>query len=194
MNELYDVEFYKKFRRFVKAFMEITYDIKVEGLENIPANQNYLLVGNHLNILDSWLLLTFIDDNLRFMVDKKLYRYKSWENFFKRVGTFSIDPLNMDLKAVKQTLKLLKENENVAIFPEGMTHKVTKSVPFKPGVVRLSRLANKVIVPFGIRGTYVPKTSLYLNFGKPINFCNSGLNKNEEDAYLEEVVRVLERR
>lgn len=194
MDELYDVEFYKKFRAFVVWFMNAFYTINAEGLENIPDDESYILAGNHLNILDSWLLLALIDENLRFMVDKKLYRYKSWEKFFRMIGTFPIDPNNLDIGAVKNVLALIKMQEKVVIFPEGKTHKITASVPFKPGVAKISVLANSQIVPFGISGSYKPFSTLNINFGEPINFKQSGLKRNEYDEYLESTVRKLERR
>lgn len=194
MDDLYDVEFYKRFRIFVKWFMNSIYDISVTGYENIPASSSYILSGNHLNILDSWLLLSFIDENLRFMVDKKLYRYKSWEKFFKSLGTFPIDPNNLDIEAIKVTVNLLKEQEKVVIFPEGKTHKVTDSVPFKPGVPKIALLGKSLLVPFGIKGSYKPFSKLQLNIGEPIDFKKTNLKKDEYDEYFEERVRMLERR
>lgn len=194
MDELYDVEFYRKFRSFVKWFMNTFYSIEATGLENIPCETNCIYAGNHLNILDSWLLLAFIDENLRFMVDKKLYRYKSWEKFFRTIGTFPIDPNNIDVLAVKNVLSLTKVGENVVIFPEGQTHKITASVPFKPGVPKISVMAKTLIVPFGISGSYVPFSNLSINFGEPIDFKVLGIPKSEYDEYLEGTVRKLERR
>lgn len=194
MDELYDLEFYKKFRVFVIWFMNTFYDVNVTGLENVPESGPYILAGNHLNILDSWLLLSVIDEDLRFMVDKKLYRYKSWEKFFKKLGTFPIDPNEFDVTAVRTTLSLLKDDEKVVIFPEGKTHRITESVPFKPGVPRMSLLGKSLLVPFGISGSYKPFSKISLNIGEPIDFKETSLKKNEYDAYFEEKVRMLERR
>lgn len=194
MGELYNVEFYKKFRAFVIWFMNAFYEINASGLENIPQSGGYILAGNHLNILDSWLLLALTDENLRFMVDKKLYRYKTWERFFKTLGTFPIDPDNLDIEAVRNAMNLLKNEEKVVIFPEGKTHKITASVPFKPGVAKIAAASKSLLVPFGINGSYIPFSSLNITFGEPIDFRNSGLNKSEYDSYLESTVRKLERR
>lgn len=86
----YNPEFYTKFRHFVKNFMHTIYNIEVNGIENIPENENYILAGNHLNILDAWLIMALVDKNLRFMVDKKLYRHKSWEEFFPQLVHFQL--------------------------------------------------------------------------------------------------------
>ncbi len=186
----YNPEFYHKFLKFVKLYMRILYKVEANGLENIPQDKNYLLAGNHLNILDSWLLMSVLDTELRFMVDKKLYRYKLWEWFFKNLGTFEIDPDKFDLKAVKTSIDLIKSGSKVVIFPEGKTHKITESVPFKPGVASIAKLAKTSLVPFGIRGSYKPGANIRINFGEPIDL--SQYKKNEYDMILEENVRRLE--
>lgn len=194
MKKDYDKDFYMRFRKFVVMFMKTFYNIEINGQENIPTEGNYLLSGNHLNILDAWLLMLATDDELRFMVDKKLYRYDLWESFFTKLGTFSIDPDNFDIAAIKQTLGLLNDGENVVIFPEGKTHKPTEEVPFKAGIPKISVMAKTVVVPFGIRGSYVPGSTITLNIGSPINFKIADIKRNEYDSYLEKEVRLLEKK
>lgn len=191
MNIEFNKEFYQKFSKFVKTYMNLLYDINADGIENIPNNSNYLLAGNHLNIFDSWLLISVLNDTvLRFMVDKKLYRYKLWEIFFKTIGTFSIDPEKMDINAVKNTLNLLNEGNNVVIFPEGKTHKITEPLPFKPGVASIAKLSNTPLIPFGISGSYKLGSKLNINFGEPLNLTQ--YKKKEYDIVLESHVRKLE--
>lgn len=190
-NDLYNVEFYKKFRKFVKLFMNTFYKLDATGLEYIPKDSNYLLAGNHLNILDSWVLICFIDENLRFMVDKKLYKHKLAKNFFRSIGTFPIDPEKLDFDAVKTAIQLLS-TEDVVIFPEGKTHSMEEYVPFKPGVPKIAKITKKPLVPFGINGNYKIGTHININFGEPINL--NSIPRNEYDSILESTVRKLERK
>ena len=189
-NFEYDAEYYRKFRRHVKRIMKLTHRIEINGLENVDLNEVNLFAGNHLNILDSWLLVTALDDNLRFMVDKKLYRHESWRKFFRRVGTFAIDPDKIDHKAVRVAVELLKAKYSVVIFPEGKTHKYKVYVPFKKGVAAISQLGNAKLVPFGINGSYIPGARLQINFGEPIDL--SEYPRSEYDKVLEEKVRELQ--
>ena len=196
MDIKYSYKFYKNFKKFVLFYMKHIYDIECNGIENIPKDKNYVLSGNHLNILDSWLLIAITDEHLRFMVDKKLYDTKAGEWFFKKVGTFDIDPNETDpnkkMMAVRNSVELLKSGEIVSIFPEGKTHPVNVHVPFKGGVPAISKLGNTVLVPFGIEGSYKPFTKLKVNIGEPINFKELRLPKEEENIYLEKKVRELE--
>lgn len=191
MSDNYDKEFYTKFRKFVKFTMNSIYSIEANGLENIPQNERVILAGNHLNILDSWLLLTLIDDNLRFVVDNKLYRYKLWEYFFKKIGTIGINPDKTDINAVKNIIQIAK-TDNVVIFPEGKTHKIISSVPFKPGVAKIAKITSSNLIPFGINGSYIPYSNIKINFGEPIDL--NKISKSEYDKELERQVRILEKK
>ena len=191
MNIEYDKNFYYKFHKFVHVYMNIFYNINITGKENIPTDTNYILAGNHLNILDSWLLLAADDNYLRFLVDNKLYRYKHWEWFFKKLGTIGTNPDQIDMKALKELMSLLKEGENLVIFPEGHTHNKDINLEYKPGIARMSRIANVKVVPFGIYGSYKPFSKINLNFGEPINYKNIKIANNEIDKDLENKIKSL---
>lgn len=196
MNYKYNKDFYNRFKKFVRLFMKLIYRIEVNGIENIPEDTNYVLAGNHLNIFDSWLLIALTNKNIRFMVDKKLYKTKIGKWFFQTLGTFDIDPNEKDTKknakVVKNAVELLKSDEIVAIFPEGKTHAINVHIPFNGGVPAISKLGKTVLVPFGIEGTYKPFTKLKINIGTPINFKELKLDKEDENFYLEKMVRELE--
>ena len=194
MSIEFDKNFYHKIQKFTQTSMKLTHKLEVYGVNNIPKDSNYLLVGNHIHILDAALLVTFNDDYIRFMVDNKLYRYKLWEWFFKKSGTFGINPDNPDLKALKEAIELLKAGENVAIFPEGHTHDKDIDLEYKPGVARISKIVDVPIVPFGIYGSYKPFHSLTLNIGEPINYKRSNLKKDEMDKDLEQRIKSLIKR
>ena len=194
MDIKYNKKFYIVFKEFVKLWMPFYYKIEIEGIENLPTENNYVLAGNHLNIYDSWLLICAVDKEVRFMVDKKLYKRFSWELFFKSLGTFGISPDETDIKAVRTAIELLKDNYIVGIFPEGHTHSEDIELPFKPGVPKIASSVHKEIVPFGISGTYKPFSRLKLTIGSPINYRLSGIPKSDWDTHLEQEVRKLEKK
>lgn len=191
MDIKYDKNFYYNFHNFVKVYMNMLYDISITGKDNIPINSNYILAGNHLNILDSWVLLAADDNYLRFLVDNKLYRYKLWEWFFKKLGTIGTNPDEMDLKSLKELINLLKEGENLVIFPEGHTHNKDIDLVYKPGIAKMSRMTNTYVVPFGIYGSYKPFSNISINFGEAINYKQIALSNKEIDKDLENKIKCL---
>ena len=194
MNIKYDENYYKRFRQFVNLYVKTCYKINVSGIDNLVYDTNYILSGNHLNILDSWILMYLTNNNLRFMVDKKLYNTLLGEYFFKKIGTFPIDRNSLDVNAIKKTCEILKNKENVVIFPEGKTHKINEDLPFNNGVPRIAAMNKVPIIPFGIIGKYTLGSEININIGKPIDFNNIDLPKKEWDNYFEQTVRKLEKK
>ena len=79
-------EIYVKFKKLVVYVMSILYRIEATGVENIPKDTNYMLVGNHLHIMDAGLITKYDDSYLRFLVNNKLYKKNLKDIYFKNVA------------------------------------------------------------------------------------------------------------
>lgn len=185
----YDIKFYNGVKKILGVPLKLFFDVKVSGLENIPA-ENYILAGNHKSMWDVILLANSIPTNIRFMGKKELFNNPILESFFSKAGAFPVDRDNIDINAIKTSLKLLKEGYTIGVFPEGTRNK-TKAItlPFKEGVTRIAAKTKKVIVPFGIDGEYKLGKRINLNIGKPIDMIT--IDKEEQIEYLEEKVKEL---
>lgn len=193
METHFNRKFYYDIHQFAKWYMNTFYKIEVIGKENLT-DKTVIYAGNHLNIFDSFLLMSQIDQYVRFMVDNKLYKYKLWEWFFKSLGTIGTNPDKTDLIAIKRIIELLKDGEPVCIFPEGHTHSIDIDLPYKPGLARISKMTDTPIQPFGISGDYKLFHKLILNIGEPVNYRKSKLDKDEIDLDLEERIKRLIKR
>lgn len=185
----YNIKFYNGVKKVVGVPMKLFFDVRVSGLENIP-DENYILAGNHKSMWDIILLATSIPTNIRFMAKKELFDNALLECFFSKAGAFPVDRDNIDINAIKTSLRLLKEGETIGIFPEGTRNK-TKAItlPFKEGVTRIATKTKKVIVPFGIDGDYKLGKQINLNIGEPIDMTI--IDKEYQTQYLEEKVKEL---
>ena len=185
----YNIQFYNGVKKVVGVPMKLFFDVRVNGLENIP-DENYILAGNHKSMWDIILLATSIPNNIRFMAKKELFENSLLESFFSKAGAFPVDRDNIDINAIKISLRLLKEGETIGVFPEGTRNK-TKAItlPFKEGVTRIATKTKKVIVPFGIDGDYKLGKKVNLNIGEPIDI--SVIDKEHQTEYLEEKVKEL---
>ena len=185
----YNIKFYNGVKKVVGGPMKLFFDVRVSGLENIP-DENYILAGNHKSMWDIILLATSIPTNIRFMAKKELFDNALLESFFSKAGAFPVDRDNIDINAIKTSLKLLKEGETIGIFPEGTRNK-TKAItlPFKEGVTRIASKTKKVIVPFGIDGEYKLGKQINLKIGEPIDMTI--IDKEHQTEYLEEKVKEL---
>ena len=188
MNSKYNIKFYRSIKKILKVPMKLVFNAKIIGIENLP-NKPYILAGNHKNLFDVVLLITSIPDEVHFMAKKELFELILLKNIFNKMGAFPVDREKLDIKAIKEALRILKNKEVLGIFPEGTRNKTDEILlPFKEGVVSISNKTNSLIVPFGIGGEY-KRNKLKLNIGEPINI--SEIEKDKQTKYLEEKVKEL---
>lgn len=185
----YNIKFYNNIKKFLKIPMKLLFKIEVNGMENLP-NDNYVLIGNHKSMFDMPLLIISIPDEIHFMAKKELFDVFLFKDIFEKMGAFPVDRESADLKAMRTTVRLLKDGEVVGIFPEGTRNKTDEIIlPFKDGAAKLSYLSKKLIVPFGINTKYKLRSKVILNIGEPIDITQ--IEKEKQTEYLEEKVKEL---
>ena len=168
MKNKYDIKFYSTIKKILNKPFKIVFNPSVNGIENIP-NKPYILCGNHKSLLDIPLLIISIPDEIHFMAKKELFDLVILKDIFSKMGAFPIDRDKADIKAIKESLRILKNKEVLGIFPEGTRNKTDDIVlPFKEGVTTLSNKTDSLIVPFGISWEY-KRSKIKLNIGKPID-------------------------
>lgn len=185
----YNIKFYNNIKKFINVPIKLLFDIRVNGLENIP-EENYILIGNHKSIFDIPLLIISIPNEIHFMAKKEVFDNKLVNNIFSKMGAFPVNRDKVDISAIKTSLRLLKDNEVIGIFPEGTRNKTDEILlPFKPGTSMLASKSKKLIVPFGINGEYKFREKIDLNIGEPIDI--NEIEKEKQNEYLEEKVKRL---
>ncbi len=109
----------------VWGFMQILrllYRVEVKGLEHLPRH-GALLCPNHASDLDPVLIGVCLPINYRlhFMAKEELFRKRLYGSVLRALGAFPVNRDGTDIQAVKTSMKVLREGENLLIFPEGTT-------------------------------------------------------------------------
>jgi len=120
---------------------------KVEGLENIPRQGNFILAANH----NAWIDSPFFFSALTRVIKEKIYVVAATKKF-RWLGAIPIDPKNK-AKTVDLFVDLLKKGRIVAIFPEGNSNPDKILREPKTGVARLALRSKCPVIPMGIKGT-----------------------------------------
>lgn len=162
------MSFYGFARGLVKLYYRIVFRVKAEGLENLEPGQNYVVCPNHKSLNDPPLLGTCVKTPLRFMAKEELFENKLFGVLIRALGAFPVKRGEGDLAALKSAIKLLKDGENLVVFPEGARSPKEHLHKGKSGAALIAVKAGVDIVPVGIRGTYKPFTKMTVRFGKPI--------------------------
>ena len=175
--------------KIIRPVFNTLYCPKVQGLENINCETGFILAGNHKSLLDIPLVATAIERNVHFMGKKELFENSICNYIFSKLGSFPVDREGIDLNAIKTSIKLLREDEILGIFPEGTRNKGEELLPFKEGTTRIAMKTKKPIIPFGISGEYKLRGGITIRFGEAIDF--NKINVENENEYLREKVKEL---
>ncbi len=177
-------------RKILKAIFKVVaiilYRPKIVGKENIPQDTAAIICPNHVHALDSAVIVVMAKRKVNVLAKEELYI-----NGFVRwvASVFGIYPVKRgkkSLESMKVSLKLLKNNELLMIFPEGTRKGLAKGVKPKNGAIKLAIRAGVPIIPVGVQGNFKLFRKVKLNIGKPINY-----SKYKEEINNKEILDKL---
>ena len=104
----------------VKVYFYLLYRFKVTGRENVPEKKVILCI-NHTQNVDPLMIAVALKRRQRphFLAKHQIFKFKAFNWFLTSCGAYPINRDIVDLTAMKKTLKLLKEEKTVMMFPEG---------------------------------------------------------------------------
>lgn len=141
-------------RILISALIKGKYRIKIQGLDNIPAEgQGMLLLGNHISWLDWGMIQIACPRRVHFVMERAIYErwYLKW--FLDMFGVIPISPTKSK-EALEQVKQYLENGEVVCLFPEGMISHTGQLSEFKRGFEKSIEGTNATIVPFYLRGLW----------------------------------------
>ena len=172
-------------RFFIKSFLRLLYIIvfrvKKIGKKDIKEDESYIICANHLNYLDAAAVVVFNKKNIRFVCKDTIFKHKFLNWILHLVDAIPVNRGKNDIESMKKSLKALKNNELLGIFPEGTRRGMEKNLQAKNGAAFMALRAKVKVIPIGIQGSFKPFTKVYLNYGKPLDFsCYYGKEKDKE--------------
>jgi 1-acyl-sn-glycerol-3-phosphate acyltransferase len=138
--------------------VKLLFRLRSSGTEHLPREGGYVLSANHLSNFDPWPLglPLFPQRQIRFMAKSELFRSPLWP-ILRFGGAFEVRRGEGDRKAIETAVRLAKEGEVVAIFPEGTRRAkgLVKKHQARPhtGAARVALEAGVPLIPAAIAGT-----------------------------------------
>ena len=131
--------------------IRMSYPTKFVGKNNIPKGA-CIIASNHTSNLDAVLLAVHTWEKKYYVAKKELFKSKLIGSFLKSMGAIKIDRQSTDVAAIKNCMKVLKENKKLVIFPEGTRNKNEDMQlgEVKHGVAMFAIKAKVPIVPMFI--------------------------------------------
>lgn len=185
-------------RPVVRVLMKILFRYRVSGQEHIPQQGPAILCPNHISNLDPPLVGCTATRVVHFMAKEELFRFPPLGWLIKHLHAFPVNRQGGGTKALKQSLKVLKENGILGIFPEGTRSKTGELTKARNGAALLSVKTGAPIIPTAIIGPYRLFRPVHIVFGKPIvpdDFKNASSNQvsNITHTVMDEIESLLQK-
>ncbi|HCJ57382.1 MAG TPA: 1-acyl-sn-glycerol-3-phosphate acyltransferase [Clostridiaceae bacterium] len=188
---MYEV-FYQIIKLLLKPLFNIFYVVRVEGLDNLPEENGYIVCGNHARVIDPILLGVNMPKKIYFMAKNELFKNKLVAFVLKGLGAFPVKRGEADLKSIKTSLKLLQTQQNIGIFPEG-TRNTTGELKAEPGIAMLAIKSKRPIVPVAIKTDYKIFHRTDIVIGKAINLSEHFDTKLKNEDYKDISLEIMKK-
>lgn len=121
---------------------------RVTGRENIPQDA-CLLCGNHTRYSDPLFIILSMGrkDHPYIMGKAELLRIPLLGWILKKAGVIPVDRGKSDVKAIKESMRVLKEGKKLLMFPEGTRVKSGEDQAAKAGAAMLAVRTGVPLVP-----------------------------------------------
>ncbi len=169
----------------LRGIYRIFYKVEIIGEENkqkAAQKGGYIICANHLNYLDAAAIVLFSKEKIRFIAKYDLGRFGILRWLEHLFDVIPIKRNSQDLEAMKRCLKALKNNEILAIFPEGTRKGMEKNEKAKNGAAFMAIRSGKQVVPVGISGTFKLFSKVYINFGEPLDMSKYKIKGQEKEC------------
>ena len=182
-----DAKTYNKFRTIFHwitchlcfgSFIRLMYDYSVEGRENIPRNDKFIVAANHISGRDPFLLPLALNLPIAFMAKEELF-----EKFFSRTlmdfcGAFAVRRDKVEVSTIKTALNIKNTKWMLGLFPQGTRDSSQKVEKITKGFASFAKATKTGILPVAIIGTdqkpkwpFSPK--LTVKIGKVIPYSDN---------------------
>lgn len=138
----------------IGPFMKTVYRPWVEGAENIPATGPVIIVGNHLSVIDSFIMPLMIDRRVYFLAKSDYFTGKGLKGWLVKSFMLGVGQLPIDRSGGKASeaslntgLSVLDRGEVLGIYPEGTRSPDARLYRGRTGVARLVLESGATVVP-----------------------------------------------
>ena len=157
-----DAKTYNKFRTVFQwivcnvvfgSYIKLMYNYSVEGKENIPKDDRFIVAANHISGRDPFLLPFALNMRIAFMAKEELF-----EKFFSRTlmdycGAFAVRRDKVEVSTIKTALNIKNTDWKLGLFPQGTrdsSHRVEK---ITKGFASFAKATKSGILPVAIIGS-----------------------------------------
>ncbi len=173
--------------------LHLIFPTKIIGKKNLPKKGKMIFSANHQTVNDVLIVGIHLPRKFKYMGKGPLFKNRFIGWFLTKMGAYPVHHGQNDIASVKKTLKFLKEDRAVCIFPEGSRLTSDEKNQLQNGVVMFSLKSKAPIVP----AMFMKKTLAFrkntLMIGKPLKLYDQAEFQNIklDKATLEKASNIL---
>ncbi|MBL6689296.1 MAG: 1-acyl-sn-glycerol-3-phosphate acyltransferase [Pseudomonadales bacterium] len=129
--------------------------VTVEGKEKLQPGQSYVLVANHLSLVDIYVLYGYTGIDLKWVMKKELRNVPVLGYACHLMGHIYVDRSNTEkaLESIEEAREHIRDGMCVVFFPEGTRSRTQELRQFKKGAFRMAQDLGVPVVPVSIHDT-----------------------------------------
>ncbi|WKY47251.1 lysophospholipid acyltransferase family protein [Eubacteriaceae bacterium ES3] len=159
----------------------LIFNFKIRGKENIPKTGSALICPNHVSIYDPCVIASITPRYIHFMAKAELFKNPFLRWLLTHLYAFPVNRGNVGMETIKTSLKVLREQELLGIFPEGTRVKEGERIPPASGFVVFALKTKSPIIPVRIVGKYGFRRKIEIVVGEPIYLTEYYGKKHSEE-------------
>lgn len=174
------------------VFCKVAYRAEIIGTENIPKEGALIFCGNHRNYLDPPLMVVTSRRFVHFMAKEELSHNKFLAFLGRAFEAIYVKRDSKDLVSIKEALKVLKQGECIALFPEGTRNGLEKGEKVKDGASFFALRTGAKVIPVGITGGMKLLEKVTIHYGEPLDFSQYGDKKQDKEVLDKVTEEIME--
>ncbi len=138
---------YRLLRAFGDAVLHILFRIETSGEENVPQSGSVVFASNHLHLFDPFAVAPRLRRQPVTLIAAKWRSHFLVRSVLSWAGVIYVRRGEVDRRALRQCLEVLRSGGALGIAPEGTRSKTGALQEGKPGIAYLAARTETVIVP-----------------------------------------------
>lgn len=160
-------------------FFKIYYKVKIEGSENIPKGESFIVAANHISVYDPVMVSMAVKRPIAYMSKKELFEDPKFRFWIDLYGAFSVNREKLEISTIRTAQAVASTKKWIlAMFPQssrdvpGVITKVT------PGFAYLAKLTGAKILPVSMVMSHLHRPKLFegnllIKIGKPFEVSDN---------------------
>jgi 1-acyl-sn-glycerol-3-phosphate acyltransferase len=145
---------YRYLRMTAGVLFRAFFNGRVFGVEKIPNTGGVLLLSNHQSFLDPVLATVAIPRECHYMARDTLFEKPRFRQLIEHLNAFPVKRGKADMRAIKETIRRLKEGGVLLGFPEATRTTDGSIGEMRAGLILVARKTRVPIVPTLIQGAF----------------------------------------